>query len=172
MPSLPPSAGGLPPEARRAPETGSHLADTGHTIQSHWEQHQHIYDLVCRQCGHTAEVTTQPLLPEEREIPGLMAVFTEPEPLPFSAAEIQDEIDALLDDADATLDDMPARTHVLNARTGTLHDRGMLSERCNTDQIPRSDRVVSRDETELLADPRYRRKCGWCHPKQVENPDA
>lgn len=75
-------------------------------------------------------------------------------------------------DVGATVDAMPARTYVLNTNTGLLHDRGMLSERCNTDQIPRSARAVSRDESKLLADPRYKRKCGWCHPKVVENPNA
>ena len=185
MPSLPPDRGGLPPEAIPAPPTGSHLADTGHTIQSHWEQHQHIYDLVCRQCGHTQVWTQQDLLPEETEDPGKMAVFTDPrldptqpaywEPVRdtiFTARELQAEIDEILDQPPATVDDMPARTYVLNTVTGTLHDRGMLSERCNTDQIPRSARKVSRDEAELKADPRYRRECGWCHPKVVDNPDA
>jgi hypothetical protein len=55
---------------------------------------------------------------------------------------------------------LPER-YILNKRHGVAHDRTRLKERCNTDDISRSNRRAS-DHI-----PEGYRRCEWCLPEET-----
>lgn len=151
MPTMP-DRGGLESIARRAPGTHSHLAETGHTLETHYAvPEREAAALDAREQARDGQALGERVEVEAGE--------ESPE-----GTHAEDKV--------GTLPAMAVTRYLLNTTTGTLHDTQNLSERCNTDQIDQSERKRSASEERLMQDSRFRRKCRWCHPKVMENPDA